>query len=338
MRCRKRVARASCLLLWGVALWGTQLWRPPAVSAQPTLAHATEAQQALARDEYQRGLRAFDAGRHDEALQAFEASYAAVASPNTQLMLARCLVKLEQPAAAYRAYSEVTEMAGVWGNERYAQSAQSAQEEMQALKPQIVMLMLDIDDPTGEARLRVGDQQVPRAQWHRPYATDPGQLAVELTSGDAADRRVLALEPGVAAMVELRLPEVPESEEEVAARAPQPAPEAVQRPSSSGGLRTASYISTGVGAAGLIAFGVLGSMATARFEDIERACPSHDGCDPALRERAQSGQELQTGANIALVAGGVCLAAGVTLFVLSLDEQDAEIEVSARGATLRGRF
>jgi hypothetical protein len=312
--------------------------------AQPTLAQATPEQQELARSEYQRGLRAYEATRYDEALEAFEASYASVASPNTGLMVGRCLRALQQSAAAYRAFADVIDMAEAWGNMRYSESASAARDEMAELKPRVVMLVLDVQDGGGDARLTVGELEVPRGAWHRPYASEPGTIVVVLAGAAGEDRRELTLEAGVAASVELRLAAAPAPHKTVlaAAEPSQPAPAAppvsrAARSSTNTGLRVASYVTAGAGVAAMAGFAVLGSMANSRFDALQSGCPEGSACDPELRAEAEDGDRLQTAANVALIAGSVLVATGVTLFVLSLDQADeTEIAVTASGVTLRG--
>ena len=317
---------------------------PERARAQPTLAQATPEQQEQARSEYQRGLQAYEAARYDEALAAFEASYASVASPNTGLMVGRSLRALQQPAAAYRAFADVIDMAEAWGNMRYSESASAARGEMVELKPKVVMLVLDVRDDGGDARLTVDELEVPRGAWHRPYASEPGTIDVVLAGAAGEDRRQLELEPGVAASAELRRSAAPPPPETMRAEA-EPAPPApaappashAERSSTNTGLRVASYVTAGVGVAAMAGFAVLGSMANSRFDALQSGCPERSACDPELRAKADEGERLQTAANVALVAGSVLVATGVTLFVLSLDQADeAELAVTGSGVTLRG--
>ena len=312
--------------------------------AQPTLAQATPEQQEQARNDYQRGLQAFEAQQYDTALEAFAASYTIVASPNTGLMVGRSMLALQRPAAAYRAFADVIDMAEAWGNERYAASASAAREEMSALKPGIVMLMLDVEDDGGDARLTIGELDVPRRYWHRPYASEPGTIVVTLAGSAGEQRRELSLGPGVAASIELSLAAAPEPSsaapnEAEPATPPPPAhskPHA-ERDSANTGLRVVSYVTAGVGVAAVVGFAVLGSMAGSRFDALQRGCPDRTECDPTLRATAQDGDRLQTAANVALVAGCALIATGTTLFVLSLDQADeTQLAVTSSGLTLRG--
>ena len=206
---------------------------------------------------------------------------------------------------------------------------------MVALKPKVVMLVLDVRDDGGDARLTVDELEVPRGAWHRPYASEPGTIDVVLAGAAGEDRRQLELEPGVAASVELRLAAAPPPPETMRAEAEpaQPAPAAppashAERSTTNTRLRVASYV-TG--------FAVLGSMANSRFDALQSGCPERSACDPELRAKADEGERLQTAANVALVAGSVLVATGVTLFVLSLDQADeAELAVTGSGVTLRG--
>jgi hypothetical protein len=105
--------------------------------------------------------------------------------------------------------------------------------------------------------------------------------------------------------------------------------------SSDHGVPILPIVLTAAGGASLVAFGVLGAMSNAKHDELERECPSHQGCDPALADAASRGETYQTIANVSLAAGVLLLAAGTTLFVLDLGS-DVQVAVTSHGAQLRG--
>jgi hypothetical protein len=87
--------------------------------------------------------------------------------------------------------------------------------------------------------------------------------------------------------------------------------------SSTSPLRPYAYVAGGVGVAGLALFTVFGLMDNATFSDLQSAC-THNVCPPSKQAEIDSGRTQQTVANVSLVVGAVGVAAGATLFVLSL--------------------
>ncbi len=63
-----------------------------------------DADMAAALQKFDAGRRAFDKGSFEEALLAFQASYALTPSPNSRLFIARCYRALGKVASAYTAY------------------------------------------------------------------------------------------------------------------------------------------------------------------------------------------------------------------------------------------
>ena len=68
--------------------------------------------------------------------------------------------------------------------------------------------------------------------------------------------------------------------------------------------------------AGLLTFTIAGLMAHSTYGDLQNSCGG--GCPPSKEGEISSGKTQQTLANVGLVVGLVGVAAGATLFVLSL--------------------
>jgi hypothetical protein len=196
----------------------------------------------------------------------------------------------------------------------------------------------------------------------------PGRLRVELSRpGAPSELRQLTVFAGSTATVELtsKLPSKPSAIPPATAPAPiavgsqtprlqapvpavKPAPEAPSPTSSpvpdaqSGGrgrqLRGFSYALAGVGVIGISTFAVFGSMSHSQFAKLEAGCPEATRCDPALRDTATRGQTFQTLANVALVAGAAALTTAVTLWLVSLPEERAQVVIGPGSVHLRGSF
>jgi len=112
-----------------------------------------------------------------------------------------------------------------------------------------------------------------------------------------------------------------------------PEPTAVATPSG----RTphvASWITLGLGGAGLVAFGVLGGLALAEDGALETSCGT--SCPPS---RVSGLETLTIGADVSLVAGLVLAATGVVLVLTTDDGGDGAAGTVTLGpGTLRASF
>jgi hypothetical protein len=87
-------------------------------------------------------------------------------------------------------------------------------------------------------------------------------------------------------------------------------------------LRTYAYIAGGVGLAGLATLAVFGTLAHGTYDDLQNACPN-GACPPSKQGEVSSGKTQETLANVGLAVGIVGVAAGATLFVISLRKAPA---------------
>jgi hypothetical protein len=78
----------------------------------------------------------------------------------------------------------------------------------------------------------------------------------------------------------------------------------------------------GIGVAGLALFTVYGLIDNSTYSDLQSSCP-HNACPPGKQGEIDSGRTQQTIANVSLVVGGVGLAAGATMFVISLSHKSS---------------
>ncbi len=157
---------------------------PTAQAAGASVLEATAEQKQEAQDKYVVALEEFEMGDFAEALQLFRASHAVVASPNSRLMAARALVKLNRPAEAY---NELTltrrEAAAIKSKDpAYEQTEQAAAELQKELRPQVALLTVDLGDQRDAVQsLKVGDTPYQPDELRTPVAVPPGEIAVTAT-------------------------------------------------------------------------------------------------------------------------------------------------------------
>lgn len=308
---------------------------------------AAPSAQDAARAAYGRGVEAYSAENYKLALEQFTLAEEAYPSPNIELMLGRSLMKLgrwlEARTMLQRAQAGST-------TPKYANTKRLAAEELALTEKQLARVELQIANVQGDEQLLINGQPVERSAWARPIEVDPGLVRVELSRpGVPAASRQVVLGPGDTQRVELSLaaPEPPPAvapKARAAAVEAQPLPPSAiddappAQPSRSPWLRGLSYALAGVGVAGIAGFIGFGVYSHDHYEKLEELCPDATVCHPSYRWLATKGQTYQTLANVSLVAGSVALAAGVTLWIVTISPGRAEVEVTPNSVRLRGSF
>ncbi len=337
--------RTACLLAIAVAI------------AVPGLAHATGVDPAQAtavqRDQAQthfvKAKKLYDGAHYTEALEEFRASIEIVASPNTRLYIARCLQQTGHLVAAYVEFDRTAADAKEHEHEdgRYGKAAQAAGAERDAIKPKIGFLHVNVTHPNGSSTLRVAGSPIVRAGWHDPVPVNPGSVDVEvITPGVLPVRKTVTVAAGHDLTVDM------DAGAEGVAEAPTEggggaAPGAVATdtggPRTRAFLRPWAYVAGGVGAAGLLTFTIAGAMATSTYNGLKTACGTAP-CPASKADEVSSGRTQQGVADFGLVLGFIGIAAGATLFVLSITgprapgHASASLAVGPSYAGVRGSF
>ena len=94
----------------------------------------------------------------------------------------------------------------------------------------------------------------------------------------------------------------------------------------SNGMRIASYAALGVGVVGLGVGTVFGLQSMSKRKEADDLCPDPNRCPISQKDKVEGldkdANSAQTLATVGFIAGGVGVAAGVTLFLLSGKKQD----------------
>jgi len=319
---------------------------------------------ALAESLFQQGVELMDQGDYAAACPKLKESLAQDPAMGTLLALSLCQEQTGLTASAWAGYAEVVARARRDGR---PDREQAAREKMQALEPRLSRLTIVVDASTASLPglvVKRDEVAIGAGAWGTPSPVDPGEHVVDVTApgkrrwkgkvtiGAAADSQTLTVPPlddeppaplQGAAATEMKSPAPPD------AAAGSVTADDVSPPASSP-LRTIGIV---VGAVGIVGLGVsayLGVHGKGLYTDSNRDghCDASDKCDPtgiALRESAVRETDAAT---VALVAGGVLTAAGLTLFFVSgpkaAKANAARVEASPAlgpgiGAVLvRGRF
>jgi hypothetical protein len=273
-----------------------------------------------------------DGARYEEAYREFKAAYQA--SPSWKILgnLGICAYRLERDGEALDAFEKYLKE-----GKKEIDPAERAQVERDAQTVRAGLVRLSLSsDPPGATLL---DERTPISggSVRNPYPA----LDAPTTLGVRAGRhRFVASSPGRPDAVWAVDLEPGQNIEHVftfaaaAPATPSPAakpPENGAQPKSSGisvdssggnSLRTWSYVSLGVGAVGLGAGTIFALGAKSNYDDANAYCPSFpctlkQGQADARSQLGSDGDSKKTLSIVAFALGGVGVATGVTLFLLS---------------------
>ena len=288
---------------------------------------ATPVQREQAQSRFLRGKDLKAKGHFEDALAEFRASHDIVTSPNTRLEIARCLLAVGRTVAAYaelgRTAVEAKELT-VQDN-RYARAYQAAVAERAEIEARLAFVTLAIENAMEETRVLIGDEEILRAAWTEPTPV-PAQTAkiVVETPGHARVVRTVQLAARQRSAVTI------DAQSGEALAAGSIAADGTVPSSSAGSaspppwMRTGAYVAGGVGVAGLAAFAIFGLMARSNYDDLARACAGGP-CPTDQSDEIASGKTNQAMANVGLAVGIFGVAAGTTLFVLSLKRPPSRV-------------
>ena len=317
----------GCLALGGVLSCPAM---SRAAGASPVSASAEQKKEATAH--FTAGKQALAAKDFEKAASEFSASIEVVDSPNTHLELARTLRDAGKLGEAWAEYWHAAESATRLApqEERYAKTAEAATNEREDVARKLAFLQVSVSHAPGDATLKVAGRVIPVDDWGAPVVVAPGAVDVVVTSSAGAElaRSTVNASVGQTTPVSLEAQAAP-APAATAAPAPEaadadkaaveerPLPEAPPpEPSRPTKLRPFAYVAGGVGVAGLATFGVFGLLSNSTYSDLRNTCPQ--GCLPAHKSEIDSGVIQQTVANVGLGVGIVGLAAGVTMFFISM--------------------
>jgi len=91
-------------------------------------------------------------------------------------------------------------------------------------------------------------------------------------------------------------------------------PRDLSPPSSHEWMRTVGYTSLGLGAAGLVGFAVVGSLALVEKNKLDERCPN-GSCTGAYRSEVERYDTLRTLSTVTLIAGGTLAVTGLALLI-----------------------
>jgi hypothetical protein len=284
-------------------------------------AGATPVQREQAQSRFLRGKDLMNKKDPETALSEFRASHEIVASPNTRLEIARCLSTMGKLVEAYAEFGRTAVEAKELRAEdnRYQRAYDAAMAERAQLQPKLGFVSLTIQNSTEETRVTVGGEEIRRAAWAEPAPVIAGTAEVVVrTNGHAAVQRTVTLAAGASTALTIDA----QSGAPDPVESPAPAePNVAESRSGHPPWRTGAYVAAGVGAAGLATFAIFGALAHSTYGDLQGVCGAGP-CPASKADEVSSGRRQQTIANIGLAVGVIGVAAGATMFVLSIKKDD----------------
>jgi hypothetical protein len=283
-------AGALCLALLSIA------GRVGAQGVNVELATADQKKEATAA--YRDGMKAFDENNASVALDQFRKSFELVASPNSQLMIARALVHLDRLSEAHAQLVEVIELATALArsNPKYQTTADAAQKELSELEPKLAMVSVTVP-----VAVTLNGNPIPATQWGKPLALPPGKAVFQFKASDQVGEQSLDLSAGDSKQISLDLPK------------PSPPPAAPVAPpvvvNHTTSKRIAGYVVAGAGGVGLVVSTVVLLISQGKVASIADRC-GNTSCPLSVTEDADSTRRRETVALVGVGVGIVGVAAG----------------------------
>jgi hypothetical protein len=325
----------------------------------PALAQSDE-QRAGARSLATEGAQAFNEGRFKDAVDLFSKAETLVHAPPHLLFTARAHAKLGQFVKAREAYMKIVkEQLAPNAPQAFRDAQVAAEEERKQVEPHIGRLTIKVEGADGAKDLvvAVDGQPISLVLLGVPQPMDPGEHLVTATATGFKGAPVTASlkDAGQGAVsvkmeVDHAVPPpgavaAPASSAPAGTQPPTGAPPTDTGAGSNNGMRIGSYVGFGVGAVG-IALGTVFVMkssskrkaANEATSDLEKVGSTTGGvCSVAggtcrgdilpaqkvddLDDQARSAKTLGI---VGYVVGGLGIATGVTLFVLSNKKEDSK--------------
>ena len=252
------------------------------------------------------GTALMQAHRYAEACPKLAESARIGPGTGVLLRLALCYEQSGKTASAWSAYREAAGRARNTGDRSLSDLAERHEAELSARLPKLVVRLSSSSSAVedGGLALTLDDAPFASSAIGAEVPIDPGAHTVRLVApGRPPISRSFDVPAGRGTTdVQLDLP--------AASREP--------APSNHPGLRTAAYVSGGVGLAGLAVGSALGLVALSNWNQAHSECAhGTSGCSQDALDRQSSIHDEATASTVAFVVGGVGVAAAALLFGFS---------------------
>lgn len=301
---------------------------PVPVVAQPVLDPRDEA-RLLA----ERGYALFEQGELDQALAHFAKADATFHAPSIALMIARTQQRRGKLGTALAVYDGIlSEQLDADAPPAFAEAQATARSERDALEPQVPKIVLRIDGPRADERVKVtvDARAVESFVLGEAVYVDPGPHQVQIRVDGGVPHQIdVLVAQGQTETIDFTVP-APLSA----------APDRAERPpkrDEGGDLMVPAIVAFGVSGAGLVMGIVTGVVARSKEDELEQSCPSR-WCFPEDEALADSAELNATLSTVGFIIAGIGAAAGGTLMVLEHTlGSDTEARLSVTPGAFRAR-
>jgi tetratricopeptide (TPR) repeat protein len=296
----------------------------PAPGAPAVAAPRDPAVVARADAAFEEGRELFDQGRFREACEKFELSMQLDPSPGTLLNLGNCYEPqgdLVRALAIFeQAFADAQRSDDPRRKELWTDAARERIANLSRRVPQLTVRNAPADAevaidgtaqrPSGALRINPGRHRIEvRAPGKRPFTQE---FDVAVSQRLALNVPPLEADTGPAAPPPAVAPSEPPPPRDTAASTYGPWP----------------YVLGGTGAALLGTSLVTGLMAKSKANELDRECDG-DVCDESLQGTRDSAESLALATDVLWISGLVIAGAGVTLFILDANDDEAGTAVQA---------
>jgi hypothetical protein len=308
--------RAGVVVLGATLLLRSGLAEAAEVEADP---------QAIetARFDFTEGTAHFQAKHWAEALRSFEQSFALVPSPNTELMIARCLRELGRRTEAAKSYASAAAEARrrvTKGESKYTQTADAAETEGSAVRAQLGTIHVHVVRPAG-ATLMIDKKVVALSkEGDATLLHERGSASVSVSDATGAEQgQTVTVQAGATVQMDFAA-QGSSSPENKPRPLPPPPPVEATRGGSSWTV-PAALVSGGITLAGVGVFIGFGASSQATYDELKQRCGPND-CAPSDRAKADTGARQQTIANIGIGISAAAAVATIVFVVMALSSSD----------------
>lgn len=286
-----------------------------ALSAAPAGAQTAE-ELAAARQTFAEGKDLEKKHAWSEALEKFQKVASVKMTPQVRFHIALCEENLGKLVSAMRGFELAAEEARLAGSSA-AEVAQNAPGRAEALKKRIGTLQITSSGRVLTSKILVDGVPLGATALGAEVPIDPGKHVVEVRDkdGNGTFKKEVEIAEKSAEKVVVTVDDPDPSAKPPEVVVPPPPP-----PS-----RAPVFIAGGIGAASLIASGVLYGLRANTITDVLGTCKDTEkltGCDPNLKETAETGRMYSTLSGVFLgvgIAGAV--ATGILIFVTNPKKQ-----------------
>lgn len=308
-----------------------------------TLVGAVEGHAADPKDQarpvFQQGVEAFEKGRFDQALELLTKAEGIYHAPPHLLFIARTQAAKKQLLAARDTYKKLdAERLPPKAPPGFVTAQSVGREELAELEKIIPKIRVRLaPPPEGQTTVTLDGTALSQESVGASIDVDPGShtVVVENTGYRKFEQTVEARERGTAE-VEVVL----KKRSAITGPVTPPEEEAPSEGGGPSGLRIASFVTMGVGVAGLgvgATMGILSLTKQGESDDIYDSCGGAACTQEQRDEITDLDATAATFGNvgvISLIAGGAVLGAGIVMFALSGDDGGATSTTTETGARL----